>query len=89
MAKVIKTYKKIKDSAVNVVARDLNLFSGAYSALYNHFDDEVERVYIMLINGSNVLGIVDVSKVGTNNQTSVEPDYAKIEDTLDTINAAN
>lgn len=88
MAKLIKTFKKIKDGAVNVVARDLNIFSGAYSALYNHFDDEVERVYIMLINGSNVLGIVDVSRDGTNGASSVELDYSKVESTLDTVNAS-
>lgn len=83
MAKVIKTYKKIKNDAVNVIKDRLNLFKNVYSSLYHLFDEEVEHVFMILCSGGAVVDVKEISKVGTSTDSSVEVDYDIVEEVLE------
>lgn len=84
MAKKINTFKKIKDSAINVVARDLTLFSNVYSALYNLFEAPKETVKMILISGQSIMATLDIADHSSATESSVKPDFDKIEEALQT-----
>lgn len=82
MAKVIKTFKKIKNDAVNVIKGRLTLFRNVYSSLYHLFDEEVEHVFMILCKGGAVIDVKEISKAGTHTEESVEIDFDIVEEVL-------
>lgn len=87
MAKVIKTFKKMKNDAVNVIRDRLYLFKNVYASLYHLFDEEVEHVFMILCSGDAIVEVKEISKVGTSTGSSVEVDYDIVEEVLEVADA--